>query len=56
MALGCRVVETLEGCSNIARHGQVDGPVFVVPAKVDAAVDLAVPVNSDGVMFLQYGD
>ena len=35
----------MEGCHNLARHAEVDGPVFVIPLELNATVERAVPVG-----------
>ena len=40
---GC-VLEFLEGCFNISRHGEVDPAVGIIPGEFDATVETGVPI------------
>lgn len=48
--------ESLEGFSDVVGHGKIYCSVDVIPAKVDAAVLLGIPVNGDCVFGLESCD
>jgi hypothetical protein len=45
-ALRWEMLEELEGSSNVARHGDIQEPVTVVPGESNATVELVGPVDT----------
>ena len=47
------MMELLESTIDITFHGDIDIIFFVIPVKVEAAIEGAVPVDSEGVVILE---
>jgi hypothetical protein len=47
------VFESLEAAGDVAVHGDVTGPSFVVPIYMEAAVLLVVPIFAHGILLLE---
>jgi len=51
-----RVAKALECTVDVAWHGQVDGALFIIPGKGEAAVACGIPILGDLVLFLESGE
>jgi hypothetical protein len=47
-SIKCGVLELVEGAFDVARHGQVDRALVVVPGECDATVKGTTPVSGRG--------
>jgi hypothetical protein len=46
-ACGVRMLESLEGACNVARHGDIDGAVEIVPVEGESAIEGSSPIFGD---------
>ena len=52
-AFGRQMLEFVKGCLEIFRYGDVAGACHIVPANGDSAEEGIVPVDGDGIQFLE---
>ena len=53
LGFGAFMLEALQKFLDVAWHGDVDGALVVVPVEADSTIKFAVPVDVQGVMFLE---